>query len=216
MRVIIGVTAFLLIAVGAALCQRSEWNATSKALPDAPSAASNSGKLLDNSLPADLLSGPAIGAGTFEQKSVPLNDTYFTSARWSAAYREPKDTNDFFGRQIPALLRHSVSYHAVAGNSLAARATRAASNTFITRTPSGKAKLNTSYFLGVLSSAMIHTAYRPYWNRPVSAPFSDFGSTVGNDAGMNVLHAVGPQLEQLMKSHAPRFVSRIEQSIEHR
>src|ERR1700722_15815191 len=41
----------------------------------------------------------------------------------------------------------------------------AASRSFITRTDSGKKRLNTSYFLGVLTSVAIHTAYRPYWTR---------------------------------------------------
>jgi hypothetical protein len=47
----------------------------------------------------------------------------------------------------------------------------------------------------------------------VGAPFSDFGSTVGNDAGMNLWHEFGPGIQQLMKSHAPKFVSKIEERI---
>src|ERR1700727_1723249 len=38
---------------------------------------------------------------------------------------------------------------------------------------------------------------------------SDFGSTVGNDAGMNLLHEFAPNLQEVMKSHAPRFVSNL-------
>jgi hypothetical protein len=68
----------------------------------------------------------------------------------------------------------------------------------------------------VLTTAVIHTAYRPYWNRPVSTPFSNFGSTVGNDAGVNLLHEFAPGLQQLMKSHTPRFVSRIEADLGHK
>ena len=94
------------------------------------------------------------------------------------------------------------------------RATYAASSIFITRDSSGNRRLNTNYFLGVLTSAMLHTAYRPYWRRSVSDPVSDFGSRIGNDAGMNLYREFGPNLEQLMKSHEPRFVSRIEERID--
>lgn len=47
----------------------------------------------------------------------------------------------------------------------------------------------------------------------MSAPFSDFGSTVGNDAGMNVLHEFEPSIEKLLESHTPRFVTAIEQKL---
>jgi len=89
----------------------------------------------------------------------------------------------------------------------------AASRIFITHDETGKAAVNTPYLVGVLSVAALHVAYRPYWHRSAAAPFSDFGSTIGNDAGMNLLHEFRPGLEQLMKNHTPRFVSRIEESI---
>lgn len=144
-----------------------------------------------------------------------LANSWFASYRWIAVYKEPKDTNDL-RRQLTALLQHHLSYQPTATGNLRERATSAALSTFITRTPSGKTRLNSSYLLGVLTSAVVHTAYRPYWKRPFSAPFSDFGSTVGNDAGMNLLHQFRPGIEQLMKSHTPRFVSRIEASIGHK
>jgi hypothetical protein len=50
----------------------------------------------------------------------------------------------------------------------------------------------------------------------LGAPFSDFGSTVGNDSGMNLWHEFGPDIQQLMKSHAPKFVSKIEEQIGHK
>jgi len=95
------------------------------------------------------------------------------------------------------------------------RATYAASHIFVTRDDSGKKRLNTSYFLGVLSSVAIHSADRPYWARSPSAPFNDFGSTIGNDAGINLLHEFGPGIRQMVKGHTPRFVFKIEQRITH-
>jgi hypothetical protein len=60
------------------------------------------------------------------------------------------------------------------------------------------------------------TASRPYWRRSLAEPFGDFGSTVGNEAGMNVWHEFRPGIEQLMKRHTPRFVSKIKERIDHK
>jgi hypothetical protein len=125
-----------------------------------------------------------------------------------------KESVDFFDKHLyPSLLKRRLNYHPASSDSLMGRATYAASRIFVTRDDSGKGRLNTSYFLGVLTSAAIHTAYRPYWRRSPSQPFNDFGSTIGNDAGMNLFHEFGPGLQQLMRSHAPKFVSRIEERL---
>lgn len=65
----------------------------------------------------------------------------------------------------------------------------------------------------MLTSVAIHNAYRPYWARSTSATFTNFGSTIGSDAGMNVFHEFGPGIRQMVKGHAPKFVSRIEERI---
>jgi len=77
----------------------------------------------------------------------------------------------------------------------------------------GESTLNTSHFLGVLTSVAITTAYRPYWRRSTSATFKTFGSTIGSDAGINLLYEVGPGIRQMVKGRAPKFVSRIEERI---
>jgi len=89
----------------------------------------------------------------------------------------------------------------------------AASRTIITRDDSGKTILNTSYFLGVLTSVAIETAYRPYWTRSTSGTFNNFGSTIGSDVGINILHEFEPGIRQMVMGHAPQFVSRIEERI---
>jgi hypothetical protein len=108
------------------------------------------------------------------------------------------------------------AYHFTSDGSLMARATYAASRIFITRDESGKDRLNTSYLLRALTSVAADTASRPYWRRSPTGSVSDFGSTVGNDAGMNVWHEFRPGIEQLMKSHTPKFVSRIEERVAHK
>jgi len=93
------------------------------------------------------------------------------------------------------------------------RATYAASRILITRDPSGNKRLNSSYFIGVLSSVAMHSAYRPYWARSASATFHDVGSTMGGDAGTSVLHEFEPDLLQVLKHITPKFVFRIEDRI---
>lgn len=216
-----GIVVALSVAVVAALmpygalCQQRKIPAF--ALPSAPTVQSeNPLRVLSTSFSADLpsaLQGVDIPEryGGYEDRPG-LSATYRVRSSGISWYKEPTDANNFH-RELVKLLRHNVSYRAPANRSFSGRAASAALSTFFTQDLSGKKKLNTSYLLGVLTSAVLHTAYRPYWNRPVSAPFSDFGSTIGNDAGMNLLHELRPGLEQLIKSHTPKFVARLEASV---
>jgi hypothetical protein len=70
-----------------------------------------------------------------------------------------------------------------------------------------------AYFLRVLTSVAIATAYHPYRTRSTSATFKTFVSTIGSDRGINILHEFEPGIRQIMKGHAPKFVSRIEERI---
>jgi hypothetical protein len=125
-----------------------------------------------------------------------------------------KESSAFFGKYLyPSLPKQNLRYYPSTNASFMGRASYAASRIFITRDDSGKSRLNTSYIFGVLSSVAIHTAYRPYWARSTSTPFNDFGSTIGNDAGINLLHEFGPGIRQMLKGHTPKFVSNIEERI---
>ena len=128
-----------------------------------------------------------------------------------------KRSNAFLGKYLyPSLLKQDPHYYYPStSGSFMGRASYAASRIFITRDDSGKGRLNTSYFLGVLTSVAIHNAYRPYWARSTSATFNNFGSTIGSDAGMNVFHEFGPGIRQMVKGHTPKFVFRIEEHITH-
>ncbi|MGB9232863.1 MAG: hypothetical protein WCC04_00475 [Terriglobales bacterium] len=95
------------------------------------------------------------------------------------------------------------------------RAAYSASRIFVTRDDSGTKRLNTSYFLGVLGSVAIHSAYRPYYARSPSAPFNDFGSTIGNDAGINLFHEFGPGIRQIIRGHTPKFALKLGERITH-
>jgi hypothetical protein len=204
---------FLALAACGAMCQerQTQWSS----VPDAPSA------VFAREVPGSVSGGrePVLAGGESVAVGGMVSGGGHSSSLIFGAMgsegRQQGQSSDFFTKHLYSAQRN-VSYRPLAGGSLMGRATFAASRTFITRDPSGKGKLNTSYFLGVLSSALAHTAYRPYWRRSVGAPFSDFGSTVGNDAGMNLWHEFGPGIQQMMKSHTPKFVERIEESVERR
>lgn len=89
------------------------------------------------------------------------------------------------------------------------RATAAASSLLFKHDETGRKALNTSYLLRVLASAAADSARTPYWRRSLSQPASDFGSKVGNDAGMRVFNQFKPGIMQLVKTHEPRFITSI-------
>jgi hypothetical protein len=135
---------------------------------------------------------------------------------FAALYRTAvlqKESSVFFGKYLyPLLLRQDPRYHASTSDTVMGRATYAASRVLITRNDSGKRTLNTSYLLGVLTSAAVATAYRPYWARSASTTFKDLGSTIGSDAGINVFHEFWPGIRQVLKRHSPKYVKRIEEA----
>lgn len=199
---VLGVTSFIVLATYPVWCQEN-----GKSLPDAPSVRfadqAESRVFAGKGYRSPLFSptpdaGPALRPNPFLEKSIPEKgaDAVFRKYLFPSPQRQPS------------------VYNGSDGDGLMGRAVHAASRTFFTRDESGKSRLNTSYFLRALTYVAADTASRPYWRRSSTGPISDFGSTVGNDAGMNLFHEFRPGIEQLMKSHAPKFVSRIEERIE--
>jgi hypothetical protein len=117
----------------------------------------------------------------------------------------------FLGRYLYPSLGLNSRYQPSSSDRFMGRATDAASRIFFTRDESGKRQLNTPYLLRVLTSVAAGSASRRYRARSGSAPLSDFGSTVGNDAGMNLLHEFGPGIRQMVTGHRTQIVSRFEQ-----
>jgi hypothetical protein len=123
-----------------------------------------------------------------------------------------KEPSNFVVKYLcPALVKRNLPYYPSTSNTLIGRATYAASHIFVTRDDRGKRRLNASYFLGVLSLVAVHNARRPYWDRSASAPFNDFGSTIGNDAGLNLFHEFEPGIRQMVRNHTPKFAFKIEE-----
>src|SRR5437879_2941347 len=172
----IRVISFLLFAACAALCQQLQEKPASSSLPDAPSVQASAEPDTFRTLAASPLTLGAVGADRRLTRASQLANAT-RSAQPGFALLEPvqpvqKVSGDFFDKHLyPSLLERRLNYHPACSNSLMGRATYAASRIFVTRDDSGKDRLNTSYFLGVLTSAVIHTAYRPYWRRSPSQPF---------------------------------------------
>jgi len=200
-----GVVSLVLFAASGAVCQNQI-----PSLPDAPSEpAVKQSQVLDQ----DELS--VLKGSSTEIWANVIRASAFAGPQRSHI-GQAGSKNVFTRYLYPSSARTRTSYRLPADGSLMSRATHAATKAFVTRDGSGRAKVNTSYFLRALTSVAADTASRPYWRRSRGEPLSDFGSTVGNDAGVNVLHEFGPGIQQLMKNHVPRFVSRIAERVGHK
>ena len=239
----ISVMSFLLLAVCGALCQSERPSAdllqvaeydgsdshevqrleppTWKSLPNAPSAQPPTQAEKFRAFIDEARSPLTFGAAGVNAGMMHLTEVGGLSSAREASLTElykgaliQKESGAFFIKYLyPALLKQDPRYHHSSSPSFWGRVTYAASRTVITRNDSGKTTLNTSYFLGVLTSVAIATAYRPYWTRSNSATFKTIASTIGSDAGINILHEFEPGIRQIVKGHAPKFVSRIEECI---
>jgi hypothetical protein len=204
------VISFALLAACTAFCQRNSKPARVNSLPDAPSVQSST---IQN--PID---NPALR--TFSDTARPYLNTAATGTHFDPGHfdlddkadRKPSNAEDM----TALLFRPSPRYRASNSDSLIGRATDAAMSIVFPRDEEGNRRLNTSYLVRVMTAAAAHSAYRPYWRRSISQPFNDFGSTVGNDAGMNVFHEFEPGILQLVKTHQPRFVTKIGEHFNHK
>jgi hypothetical protein len=239
---LIRVTSFVLLAAGGALCQSERPSAdlrpgleldgsnspevqrqellTWGSLPDAPSVQRPTGADKFHAFVEEARSPLTLGAIAINVRTMREEEEHLAPgmhSSFTALYRAAvlqKESNAFFGKYLyPMLLRQDPRYHPSTSNSIMGRTTYAASRVLITRNDSGKRTLNTSYLLGVLTSAAVATAYRPYWARSASTTFKDLGSTIGSDAGINVFHEFWPGIRQVLERHSPKFVSRIEKRI---
>jgi hypothetical protein len=228
----IRVISFFLLAACGALCQSERpsvdllqgdgSSSLARSLPDAPSVqpptqAEKVRKFVDEARSPLTLGAIGIKAGvnreTELRHATPSSQPSLT-VPYKAVFTQ-KESSTFLDKYLyPLLLKQNLCCHpSTSGGSFVSRATYAASRILITRDDSGKGRINTSYFLGVLTSVAIQTAYRPYWARSSSRTFNNFASTIGSDAGMNVFHEFGPGIRHMVKGHAPKFVSRIEERI---
>jgi len=166
--------------------QRQEMR-TWRSLPDAPSVlpptqAQKFHTFLDEARSPLTLGAVGINAGVMRETELG-HVTPGPQPSLTALYKVvfiQKESSAFFGKYLyPSLLKQDPRYYPSSSGSFLGRATYAASRIFITRNDSGKRTLNASYFLGVLTSVAIATAYRPYWARSTSATFKTWPSLRG-------------------------------------
>ncbi len=199
------VVSFVMLAACGAVCQNVR-----RSLPDAPSAQAATLEHNFNGFAAEVRSPMRFDATA--GNAALLRQGAFADP--GKAVSSQKDPDAIFRKYLyPSSQKQQSGYHSVSNGSLMGRATSAASRPLITRDDSGKARLNTSYLLRTLTVVAKDAASTPYWRRSLAGPFNNFGSAVGNDAGLNLWHEFGPGIQQLMKSHTPKLVSRIEERV---
>ena len=108
----------------------------------------------------------------------------------------------------PAMVRQPSS--SADDGSLIGRGMHASLRALVAHTESGSAKLNTGYLLRTLTAVAADAGSTPYWRRHAVDSAGDFGSMVGNDAGLNLWHAFAPGIGHVVVKHTPKFVSRIQ------
>ncbi len=189
---------------------------TRKPLPDAPSY-----RALTDREKFEIFRQDATSPLTFLSAGVTagynsLNDRVYGSGRdgfgrnYAAAVAE-HETSSFFGNYLfPKLLNQDPRFHPSEKDGFWTRSTYAASRVLITRDDYGKRTVNSSYLLGVLVSTAIGNLYRPPRYRNAGQTMMDFGSTVGGDAGMNVLKEFWPEVRDRLKPITPKRFRKME------
>jgi hypothetical protein len=202
-----GIVSFVLLAACGARCQN-----VNQSLPNAPSVQAatqeQNFKMFIEEARRSLLKvgGLGVHASVMPHGEFAANKAVFSR----------KESDTIFGKYLyPPVPKRQTANQSSSNGSLIGRAMYSASGILVIRDDSGQARLNTSYLLRTLTAVARDTASSPYWRRSLGEPFGDFGSTVGNDAGMNLLHEFEPGIQQLMKSHTPEFVSKIEKRMGH-
>ena len=215
-----GIVSFVLLAACGAVCQDARQG---QLLPDAPSAlgaglgASQAGlnqTRLNQARLNDFVeeAHSQLKVGVLDASASAMRRGGLIFSEGTASHQ--KNPEAIFHKYLyPSSVKQPSGDRSASGGSLMSRATSAASRTVVTRDVSGKGRLNTSYLLRTLTVVAKDAASTPYWRRSLGEPFNAFGSTVGNDAGMNLWHEFRPGIERLVKSHTPMFISKIEERI---
>jgi hypothetical protein len=181
-------------------------------LPDAPSSGITDRQkfaiFVENSRSPLTIMGAGINAANWQART-PDGLHYSWMRNYSSALAQ-RESNEFLSTYLfPKLFNQDPRYHPAETENTMGRAVYAASRVLITRKDDGSKTLNTSYLLGTIVTSSLANAYRPYWARSASNTFSDVGSTIGGDAGFNLLREFWPQLREKLSTHTPKTFKKI-------
>lgn len=217
----IRIVAFGLLASCAALCQSPNVQTSTKTLSDAPSVQNESAQATARARRFEQVFDPVRLPGWERSNgaATAYHAEHFDLGHFDRQQPTPNGSQNYWAKRIFAPTPgQSSSNHISESESLIRRATYAAGSVLLTQDDAGRSRLNTSYLLRVLAVTAAHSAaarssYTTYLRRQKSLPASDFGSTIGSDAGMKVFHEFKPGILQLLKSHEPKFVYAIEERV---
>jgi hypothetical protein len=115
-----------------------------------------------------------------------------------------------FPGEHPQYLNRDLFYSHSTGGTFLDLDSHAVPSTLISRTGSGKIRLNASSFLGFLTAIAAQATSHPASVRSNSATFNNAGYASRRNDGPDVYEEVGASIRQLMKSFTPKFVSGIQ------
>ena len=152
------------------------------------------------------------GANAALMRSRDNSDQRWSWPRSYTAALAERESNAFFGRYLfPVLFDQDPRYHGSESNGIMPRAMYASSRVFITRKDDGRKTLNTSYLLSTLLTSSLANVYKHPWDRTAGNTFADMGSTIGGDAGFNLVREFWPQLRETLSNHTPKAFKKIKE-----
>lgn len=107
---------------------------------------------------------------------------------------------------LPSVFHQDPRYYASTDDGTVSRATYAISRIFVTRDDNGRSTLNTSELLGAVLAASLTTAYHPYRHLTPAESMSRAASSMGADAGMNMLREFWPDIREQLIDHGPKVM----------
>ena len=139
-------------------------------------------------------------AGTSQQ----LSENY--ASRFGQTMSDHTEQAFFTKFLLPTMLHQDPRYHSSASTGYSNRAAYALSRVFIGRDDNGKSTLNTPELVGAVIAASLSSAYHPYHQPTPGHMMSNAASTIGSDAGINMLREFWPDIREHLMDHGPKLM----------
>lgn len=132
------------------------------------------------------------------------SETY--ASRFGQSVSDQTEQGFFTKFLLPSVLHQDPRYHMSEDTDAKDRAGYALSRVFVTRNDNGRPTLNTSEILGAVLAASITTTYHPFHQPTAGDVASRAVSSIGADAGMNMLREFWPDIRGHIMDHSPKVV----------